>query len=147
MTTYQKAVGIIAESLEKHHGRCPVDQAGFAVRALLENRIMPTTMRASASFFTRFHAHCRFLGTVAGDGYEYWYNKAVEHAVGQDMWPVKLVAKTISIDGHAITVDIQVPQSTTRASNAQLLVAYSVIVDGAKEKDIVLPENVEEGVS
>ena len=60
---------------------------------------------------------------------------------------MQLIAKTISIDGHDITVDIQVSQSTTRASNAQLLVAYSVIVDGAKEKDIVLPENVEKGVS
>ncbi len=141
MTTHEKSAGIISDIV---HSR---NMAIHILDTLLDNRITTTTMRASAALFTRFHAHAYFLGQHGGEGYRYWYNAAIAYAVEQDSWPVQLIAKTISIDGHDITVDIQVPQSTTRASNAQLLVAYLVITDGAKEKDIVLPENVEKGVS
>ena len=139
MTTYEKAVKIIGSMLNSHH---------MAVRildTLLDNRITMTTMRASPDLFTRFHAHCRFLGEEPSTqyGYEYWYNLAIAYAVEQDAWPVKLIPKTISIDGHDITVDIQVSQSTRLATNRQLLIAYSVIVDGAKQLGVMLPENVE----
>ncbi len=135
MTTYEKSVGIISDIV---HSR---NMAIHILDILLDNRITTTTMRASADLFTRFHAHCRYLGQHGGEGYRYWYNAAVEYAVERDSWPTQVIAKTISIDSHDITVDIQVPQSTTRASNAQLLVAYSVITDAAKEKGFVLPEN------
>jgi len=144
MTTFEKAKQVIAKTLPDCRGLSLPDAAGLILNDLLKNRIMPTTMRASSDLFTRFHAHCRFLGTETGDGYEDWYNRAIQHAVEQDEWPVKLIAKTISIDGHDIDVDVQVPQSTTKATNKQLLTAYEVIQDGAKEHGITLPEHGEE---
>ena len=143
MNTYERSASIIADSLPQRGSETPLDAADRILRALLAKRITTTTMRASASMFTRWHAHCRFLGTQTGYGYEHWYNEAVNWAVEQDSWPVKLIAKTISIDGHEITVDIQVPQSTTRASNRQLLCAYEVISGGAEEHGVVLPEHWE----
>ena len=144
MTTYEKAILIIAETLPKCRGEAVLDAADRILRALQAERIVPTTMRGSPEMLKRWHSHCRFLGTQTGDGYEYFYNLAIAHAVEMDMWPVKLIEKTISIDGHEITVDIQVPQSTTRATNKQLMCAYEVIVDAAAEHKVALPENVEE---
>ena len=46
----------------------------------------------------------------------------------------------VNIAGENITVDVQVPESTTRASNKQLLCAYEYIVETAREHGIVLPE-------
>ena len=145
VTTWERAAQIIAETCTKCKGLASAELAARILDALLRARIMPTTMRASADMFTRFHAHCRFLGTATGEGYEEWYNKAVAYAVEQDDWPVKLIAKTLSIDGHDITVDVQVPQSTTRANNRQLLTAYTVITEGAKEHGVALPEHPEIG--
>lgn len=141
MTTYQKAVLIIADSLNKHKNAHPIDAAGYAVAALLEKRIMPTTMVASPDMFKRFHAHCRFLGKETGYGYKYWYNLAVEHAERLEDWPCKVLARTVDIDGTMVTVDVSVPESTTKANNRQLLTAYQIIEEGAKEHGVALPEN------
>jgi len=50
----------------------------------------------------------------------------------------------VNIGGEDISVDVQIPESTTKASNKQLLSAYSYVEDTAKEHGISLPEN--EGV-
>ena len=50
---------------------------------------------------------------------------------------------TITIDGHEITVDIQIAESTRKANNRQMLGAYQVIVDHAAEEKVPLPENME----
>jgi len=144
MTTYDRAAQIIAETLPKCRGEAVLHAADRILRALQAKRIVPHTLRGSPEMLKRLHAHARFLGTQTGEGYEYFYNLAVAHAVEMDMWPVKLIAKEIMIDGHAITVDIQVPQSTTRATNKQLTSAYEIIVESAKEHGVQLPENVEE---
>ena len=102
---------------------------------------MPVTMVASPELFVRFHAHTRYLGGVTEYGYRYYYDKAVEAMVAAEDWPVKIVPKTITIDGHEITVDIQIAESTRKANNRQLLGAYQVIVDHAKEERVPLPEN------
>jgi hypothetical protein len=59
------------------------------------------------------------------------------------MWPCKIVQRSIEIGGDVIVIDVSVPESTTRATNGQLLAAYQVIVDGAKEHGITLPEHAE----
>ena len=143
MTTYAKAAAIIAETLPKCRGEKMADAADRILRALLAKRIMPTTMRASADMFKRFHAHVRFLGKETGYGYRYFYNLAVSHAESVDEWPVKIITRTVEIDGVDITVDVSVPESTTRATNGQLLMAYSIIEEGAREHGITLPENEE----
>ncbi len=137
MSTYEKSVGIISDIVHSQN------MAVHILDVLLDNRITTTTMRASADLFTRFHAHCRYLGEHGGEGSRYWYNAAVAYAVERDSWPTQLIEKVITIDGHDVRIDVLVPQSTRRASNAQLLVAYSVIVDAAKEKGIELPENAD----
>jgi len=143
VTTYERARQIIAECLPVKGNESHEVAAERILRALLAKRIMPTTMRASADMFTRWHSHCRFLGTATGYGYKHWYNAAIAYAVEQDDWPCKLIAKTITIDGHDITVDVQVPESTTKANNRQLLTAYTVITEGAAEHGVVLPEHEE----
>jgi hypothetical protein len=105
---------------------------------------MPTTMRASRDMFVRFHAHCKHLGKETGYGYKYWYQKAIEYAESIDMWPCKIIARPVSIGGDVITVDVSVPESTTKATNGQLLAAYTIITEGAAEHGIVLPEHTEE---
>ena len=144
MTTFEKAKQVIAKTLPDCRGLSLPDAAGLILNDLLKNRIMPTTMRASSDMFTRWHAHCRFLGTETGYGYSYWYNLAVSHAIEQDAWPVKVIPQKVVIDGADVMVDVQVPQSTTKATNKQLLVAYEVIQDGAKEHGITLPEHGED---
>ena len=142
MTTYEKAANIIAETLPRSIGE-PMDMADRILRALQEKRIVPVTMRASAELWTRFHAHCRFLGEHTKYGYRYFYDKAVEAMVIAEDWPVKIVSKTISIDRQEITVDIAVAESTRKANNRQMLGAYQVIVDHAAEEKVPLPENME----
>ena len=146
MTTYERTFDIIAGTLLAcKHDAC-TDQAHKILRALQAKKIMPTTMKASPDMFTRFHAHCRFVGNNTGAGYEHFYNASIAYAVEQDSWPVKMIEKIIDIDGHKISVDIQVPQSSHRATNKQLLTAYTVIEDAAKEAGLVLPENTEEAM-
>lgn len=147
MTTYERAAHIIAETLpgcDLRPGQSCLAAADRILRALLAKRIMPTTMRASADMFTRFHAHCRYLGTESGYGYNYWYRLAVEHAESVEEWPVKVFPRIVDVGGETITIDVSMPQSTTRATNGQLLCAYQIIEEGAKEHGIVLPEHWEE---
>ncbi len=137
MTTYEKAFNIIASLTDNK-------VADRILHALLAKKIMPVTMKAGADMFTRFHAHCRYVGNNTGAGYEHFYNAAIAYAVEQDSWPVKVIEKVITIDGHEIKIDVQVPQSTHRATNRQLLCAYTVIQEAATESGLVLPENTEE---
>lgn len=113
----------------------------MVLRALLAKRLTVTALRASTDMFVRFHAHCRFLGTQTGDGYEGIYNEAIAYAESQGAWPVKMLARTVRIDGQDITVDVSVPESTTRATNEELLTAYAYIQMAADEHGVVLPEN------
>lgn len=115
--------------------------ADTLLNRLLENRIMPGSMQASADLFTRFHAHTRYLGKQTGYGYEHWYNAAIDYAVEQDEWPVKLVEQTVTVSGVDISVDVRVPESSKRATNKNLLTAYEVIQDGAREHGVFLPEH------
>jgi hypothetical protein len=142
VTTFERARMIIAQTLPKLSGP-PEAQALAILNALLAKRIMPTTMRASTDMFVRFHAHCRFLGKETGYGYRAWYNDAIAYAESMDAWPCKLITRDVDIGGEKIAVDVSVPESSTRATNAQLLTAYQVIVDGAKHHGITLPEHVE----
>lgn len=143
MRTVERARGIIAEILPQTITD-PQQAALSIVEALREKRIAFTTMAASADLFVRFHAHCRYLGSETGDGYEHWYNEAIAHAVRLNDWPCKLVTKTVNVEGQDITVDVQVPESTRRANNRQLLLAYEVIDWEANRRGISLPENMEE---
>lgn len=146
-TTYERAAQIIAETLKVHPSMSGAHIAAMYIanqilEALMAKRIVPVVMRASADMFTRWHAHCRYLGDATEYGYKYWYDAAIAYAVEQDEWPVKVIEKTITIDGHDMTFDIQVPQSTRQATNKQLCMAYTVITDGAKEHKVILPEHM-----
>ena len=140
ITTHEKAARIIAETLPSCRGKPVKDAADRILRALQKKRIVPVTMRASAELWTRFHAHTRYLGTVTGHGYRYYYDLAIDTMLAEDDWPVKIITKTISIDGHDITVDIQIAESTRKANNRQMLGAYTIITDAAAEERIPLPE-------
>ena len=142
ITTYQKSAEIIEEVLRENHD----DPADWLARRILdslrEKRIVPHQLKASEEMFRRLHAHTRYLGSVDGRGYRYWYNEAINHAVKVHCWPVKIITRTVTLDsGEAIEVDIPVPGSTTKATNKQLLEAYSVISDEAKRQAIELPED------
>ena len=145
MTAHEKAAVIIAETLEKVHGT-PKDTARSILRALAKKRIAPVTMVASVDMLRRFHSHCRWLGRQTGYGYRHHYNEAIEYAESMDEWPVKVIQRMVDIGGETITIDVSVPESTTRATNKQLMTAYEVIEDTAKELGISLPENVEEPI-
>lgn len=141
MTVYQKAAEVIETTL-RDHGDEPGD---WLARRILDNlravRIVPHTLRASEEMFTRFHAHCRFLGNETGRGYRHYYNKAIAHAMTMERWPCQVIPRRVKLDtGQVVDVDVPVPSSTTKASNAQLLEAYSVITDEAKREGIELPE-------
>lgn len=144
MTTLERAYAVIAETLPRCKGKLFAVASRMIVDALTEARITFETMRATPELFTRFHAHCRFLGVHGGEGYQYWYNAAVGHAVSVGDWPIRIVQQTVNIAGEDITVDIEVPESTRLANNRQLMLAYSVITDGAAEKQLALPENMRE---
>lgn len=140
MTTYERAASIIADSLPGRGKETALDTADRILRDLLAKRIMPTTMRASADLFVRFHSHCRFLGEQTGYGYKHHYNEAIDTMVAEDDWPVKIITKAIEIDGTYITVDVEIAESTRKANNRQLLGAYQVLVDSAADHRIPLPE-------
>jgi len=101
--------------------------------------------------FKRFHAHCSHLGNMTGRGYAYHYNEAIRHAMSTGDWPHKIIPQRVKIydqdeNGNdletykVVEVDIPIPESTTKATNGQLLAAYSVIEDEAKRHGIQLPE-------
>ena len=144
MTTYEEIRKIIADVLTEREvcsWTAAEDLADDILIALREKRIAPITMRASPEFFVRFHAHVRHLGTETGYGYSFWYQQAVDHAVSVDEWPVKIQPAKVVIDGTEHTIDVVVPQSTTKATNKQLMAAYQSIEDGAKEHGVTLPED------
>ena len=144
MTTYERAAHIIAETLPKCRGEKLMDAADRILNALGKKRIAPTKMVASVDMLRRFHAHCRYLGNESGYGYKYWYSIAVDHAESVEEWPCKVLQRLVDVGGETITIDVSVPESTTRATNKQLLCAYQMIEEGAKEHGIVLPEHWEE---
>jgi hypothetical protein len=144
VTTFEKTRKIIADLLTERAvciWAAAEDLADDILIALREKRIAPITMRASPEFFTRFHAHCRHLGTETEYGYGYWYQQAVDHAVSVDEWPVKVQPTKVVIDDVEHTIDVVVAQSTTKATNKQLMSAYQIIEEGAKEHGVVLPED------
>lgn len=144
MTTVERAKDIIIATLPDCKGKPFADVADILLDALLQKRIGLATMVASADMFVRWHAHCAHLGKESGDGYQYWYTQAVEYAMQMEDWPVKVQPTTVVIDGVEHTIDVRVPQSTKKANNRQLLLAYQVIQDAADELGIELPENTDD---
>ena len=147
MTTYSKSAEIIEGVLKENRD----DPAEWLARRILdtlrEKRIVPHQLRASEEMFTRLHAHCRYLGDVTGQGYRYWYNKAIAYAVAVNNWPFQIITRTVKLDsGEEVTVDVPVPDSTTKATNKNLMEAYQVIEDEAKIRGIELPEGSHEQV-
>jgi len=137
MTTTERAREIMLETII-------APEADRIIGALMDKRITFQTFRASNDMFVRWHSHCRYLGKETGEGYEQIYNDAIAYAVERDDWPVKVVSREIEIAGETHTVDIQVPQSSTKATNQQLLCAYEYITNVAAEYKISLPERYEE---
>ena len=136
MTTPERARAIIAEHTTEQ-------VADRIIAALARKRIGFVAIKASEELFKRFHAHCRHVGEQTGYGYRDIYNAAIAHAMEEDKWPCKMIPQSIDFAGERVTVDVQVPESTTRATNAQLLCAYEYITETAGEHGIVLPENTE----
>lgn len=143
MSTADRAVSIFTDVLPSCRGKSYPDTAKTLVRALLSHRLAITALRASVDLFTRFHAHCRYLGEVTGRGYKDVYNAAIEYAMSFELWPIEIVPYAVDVEGKKIIVDVTIKQSTTKANNTQLLKAYEYIVDTAKEEGKTLPENVE----
>lgn len=143
MSTTSRARQVIIDTLPSCKGH-PFDEvADLILHALLAKRLTVVTLRASTDLFVRFHAHARYLGSQTGDGYEGIYNEAIAYAESQGDWPIKVLTRTVKIDGQDITVDVAVPESTTRANNRQLLTAYEYVTMAAEEHGIVLPEGEE----
>jgi len=144
VTTYEKAIAIIVETLPECKGLAYPKVADRILRALAAKRIVPTTIAGSPAMRKRWHAHCRWLAREIGETYDDLYNKAIAYAVERSTWPIKIVPTPVEINGVKITVDIQVPQSTTKATNKQLIMAYEYIEFVAKEHGKVLPESWED---
>lgn len=140
MSAYEKARNIIAETLAYCNDMSPEATATACLDACLERRLVMTVLHASHEMFTRFHAHCRFVGKRTGRGYQDVYTKAIEYAMGFEEWPIQLVTKEVDVDGRKLTVDVVIPESTTKATNTQLLKAYEYVLAVATEERIVLPE-------
>ena len=136
MTTPERARAIIVEHVTEQ-------VADRIIAALARKRIGFVAIKASEELFVRWHAHARYLGEQTGDGYKGIYHDAIEYAQEFDEWPCKLVVREVEVGGEMISVDILVPESTTKATNRQLLKAYEYITEVAKERGIVLPENTE----
>ena len=144
MTAYEKAHGVIAEFISSVYGDTrPEWPATKILDALNEKNLVVVVSKGSPDMLKRWHAHCRYLGKETGDGYEGIYNEAIKYAVERDEWPVKVIAQEVCIASEMITIDVQVPQSTTRATDKQLLCAYEYITSVAAEHKISLPERYE----
>lgn len=150
MTTHDKAKKVIQEMLLDWAAK-GCDRAEFVVaediiQVLLKNRIALSTMTASPDLFKRFHAHARFLGRNNPDGFTYedYYTMAIDHAIVMEDWPMKVITRKVEIDGREITVDVPVPESTKKANNRQLMLAYEVIKDEARRLGLTLPEDENE---
>jgi hypothetical protein len=142
MTTYEKALQIVADTITAHRNDEPGELARRCLEALRAKRITPQTFRASEEMFVRFHAHCRHLGEETGKGYRYYYTAAVEHAMKMQAWPVKIIPRMVKLDtGQVVDVDVPVPESSTRATTAHLMEAYNVITDEAMRAGVRLPEH------
>lgn len=147
MTTHDKAKQVI-QGMLLDWAVAGCDRAEFVVaediiQALLKNRIALSTMVASPDLFKRFHSHCRFVGNHNPDGFTYedYYQMAIDHAIVMEDWPMKVITRTVEIDGQEITVDVPVPESTKKANNRQLMLAYEVIRDEARRLNLTLPED------
>jgi len=147
MTLFEKSVQILEATIEEHREE-PADWlARRCLDELRKKRIVPHRLRASEEMFTRFQAHTRYLGDTAGPSYRHWYNKAVRHAMKLQQWPVRVVPAVIEKEpGRWEIVDLPTADSSTRATTAQIMCAYSVIVDGAKDQRIDLPEDSHEQI-
>jgi hypothetical protein len=142
MTTYERAVGILTDTIAAHRQDEPVQLARRCLEAMRAKRITPQTFRASEEMFVRFHAHCRHLGAMTGKGYRHYYNESVRHSMATDDWPVKIVTRRIKLDtGQVVEVDVPVPESSTKATTRALMAAYTVIEDEARRAGVRLPEN------
>lgn len=144
MSTYTRARDIIIETLPDCEGK-PADRvAKLILDALMEHRIRVQAMRASRDMFVRFHAHVAHLGKASGWGYREVYAGAVAYAEERDEWPCKLIPRTVNVSGTDVTVDVRVPESTTRATNRQLLCAYEYVTMTAQELGVALPEHTDD---
>jgi len=147
MTLFEKSVEVLEATITANRDESADWLARRCLDELRKVRIVPHRLRASEEFFTRFHAHARYLGGVAGPSYEYWYNKAIQYAMKVQNWPMKIVPTQVKLDsGEVITVDVPVPDSSTKATNANLMEAYRVIEDEAKIRGIDLPGDSHEQV-
>lgn len=143
MSSYAKAVAILTEALPGAKGRPYPVAARYLMDALTEKRLHVVAMRGSPDMLRRFHAHARFLGRETGYGYRDIYNDALDYAMEHDEWPVREIVRHIEVSGEIIAIDVQIPESTTRANNKQLMRAYEYVQDCAQEHGITLPENWE----
>jgi hypothetical protein len=144
VTTYEKAMTIIAEVVEKHRGETGEMVARRCLDALREKRIVPHTMAASGELFKRFHAHTRYLGRETMLGYRHYYDMAVQHAVTLGEWPIVVRPVMIELPGGEVHWrDANLPDTSKKATTSNLMTAYSVIEDEAKQAGVVLPEGDE----
>jgi hypothetical protein len=146
MTVNEKALEIITKALVQHTGGKASEMARHILDALKEVRIVPIRLRASQVFWTRYHAHCRYVGDMDGRGHDYWHNRATRHAFKMHMWPYKIVPTQVTVNGVTIDVDVPVRDSSRNATNTQLMEAYSVIQDEAKRQGYELPEDSHEQI-
>ena len=147
MTLYQKSIEVIVETLGAHEKEPDDWLARRILDDLRKKRIVPHHLTASDEFFTRFQAHTRYMGDTVGPSYRYWYNKAVRHAMKMHLWPVRVVPAVIEKEpGKWEIVDLPTADSSTRATSAQIMCAYSVIQDGAKTHAVDLPEDSHESI-
>jgi hypothetical protein len=140
MSTYDRAVRILTETIPNVWQLEAQAQAEKLIDALMAQRLTIVVRKASDEMFRRFHSHCAFVGEATGEGYEAMYQGAVQYAMGLEAWPWKLVVTTATVGDEEIAVDVRIPESTTKATNKQLLCAYEYITGVADEHALVLPE-------
>lgn len=143
MGVSSKVLQIIAQACERRGVINSTSVANDIAVALEEKRYMIRAMKGSPEMLRRLHAHCRYLGDATGRGYEYYRDMAYRHAVDMHRWPTVVIPVDVTLDnGSVVTVDVTMPDSSTKATNAQLMEAYSVIADEARRAGEQLPEEV-----
>jgi hypothetical protein len=146
VTVYEDALVEITSELARQHIRSPRRVAEAIGAKLMERRIIFQRARVSPEFLKRFHAHCRYLATALGLSYDELKQQAIDEAMKQNAWPVKIIAKKIRYrddrgEDVEIVVDVTIPQSTTVANAKQLTIAYDYLQGVAEEAGVHLPED------
>jgi len=119
--------------------------AGEVIRHLIGTGIDLREHPRSKELSTRFHAHCNWVSRHGRSGHsqDEVYSMILNEAVERGVYPATIITQRVTINSAVHEVEVRIPVSTTRASNRELLEAYSILEAFAAEEGVRLPEKLE----